>query len=73
VFVDTDDSDAASGLPAPGDSAGEQPVATIAATPIAEWMNLRFIISPSDYYSGVVIVAAKYQNIPGTSETSLVS
>ena len=32
VLVETDDSGAASGLPVSGDSAGEQPVATIADT-----------------------------------------
>jgi hypothetical protein len=73
AFVETDDSGAASGLPASGDSAGEQPVATIADTVIMEYMELRFMIYPQGSYSGIAIVVPTYQAIYSVTKESPMS
>jgi hypothetical protein len=55
LFVKTDDSGAASGFPASGDSAGVQPVIAIAAAVTAEQRNLRIMIHPCGWYSDIAI------------------
>jgi hypothetical protein len=68
VLVETDDSGAASGLPASGDSAGVQPVIAIAAMANTKQMDLLFMIHPHGCYSGIVNVAATYQAISGVTK-----
>ena len=70
VFVKTDDSGAASGLPASGDSAGVQPVIATAAAVTAEQKNFRIMIHPCGWYSGIAIVATTYQEISGITNGS---